>query len=436
MLDKIEPSGALTALAIYKHYKTVGDKGQGKGYLSASIIGHPCEAYLWYTFRACCQSDYPGRMYRLFATGNLEERRVEEDLRNIGCEVHLVDRATGQQFSLSAIGGHFTGHIDGCVRGIPEAPTAWHVLEIKTHNTKSFNELKAKGLKAAHPKYYAQAQVYMRLSGMERCLHFNVCKETDELYIERLHYCEEEAETLLERARRIIEAQQPPERISTRPDYYICKMCSAHSICWGSDKVAVSLPGINCRQCCHATPIYDGAVGQWVCEKYKRGLSSADQERVCESHLLLPGLLPYAKPSGHGEEEGKEFICFVNVDGTAWKHGAAKRCYSTEELTKLPIALLGNELIGFAKDLFGAKVAGVCEKDLMQDYPSVKIVWQGRASGLIKAWANRYNEDLTALTPIARTDNFEAVVTEYPGKRAAVLWKESRWIEIREGESQ
>ncbi|GAG27102.1 unnamed protein product, partial [marine sediment metagenome] len=58
-----------TVVAIYAHYKEVGDAEPVRGYLGASIIGHPCERYLWYVFRQCCKPEFDGRMHRLFETG-------------------------------------------------------------------------------------------------------------------------------------------------------------------------------------------------------------------------------------------------------------------------------------------------------------------------------------------------------------------------------
>ena len=45
--------------------------------------------------------------------------------------------------------------------GIPEAPKTWHVLEFKTHNSKSFAKLEKEGVQKSNPMHYAQMQVYM-----------------------------------------------------------------------------------------------------------------------------------------------------------------------------------------------------------------------------------------------------------------------------------
>ena len=145
------PKKSIVAKSIFEWHKKTGDAEPARGYLGASIIGHHCDRYLWYSFRACCKEDFPGRIYRLFETGDLAEIRFTKELRAIGCTVHDVDPNTGEQFEINDFGGHFSGHMDGCALGIPDAPKTWHVLEFKTHNAKSFAKLVKEGVKASKP---------------------------------------------------------------------------------------------------------------------------------------------------------------------------------------------------------------------------------------------------------------------------------------------
>ena len=331
-----------TVRAIYDYYKESGDSDPQRGYLGASIIGHSCERYLWYTYRACCSPSkdglrpFDGRMYRLFNTGQREEARVINDLRNIGCTVEAFDDQ-GQQFAVDFLGGHFSGHLDGAVLGIPEAPKTWHVLEIKTHNLKSFTKLTKEGVKKAKPQHYAQMQVYMRGTGMKRALYFAVCKDNDEIYTERVEYNKEEAEALLDRAKRIITNTTPPPRIADRPDYYECKWCDARDICWGCNKVLPILVK-SCKQCCYATPITtfsDRAPDQspnarWFCERNNESLGPGCCIEPCERHLCLPGLFPLDIVV-----EGTDgLITFKkSEDGKEWNHGGFD--YSTDDLMRM-----------------------------------------------------------------------------------------------------
>ena len=56
--------------AIYAAYEK--DSGDGfRAHLGASIIGKECERALWYDFRWVTQAKLPGRLLRLFETGQL-----------------------------------------------------------------------------------------------------------------------------------------------------------------------------------------------------------------------------------------------------------------------------------------------------------------------------------------------------------------------------
>lgn len=170
-----------TVAAIYAWHKAKGDAEPQRGYLGASIIGHDCDRYLWYTFRACVKRDFSGRIYRLFQTGNLAESRFVAELEGIGCEVVSHDEA-GKQIEVLAIGGHFSGHLDGMALGVPEAPKSWHVCEFKTHNDKSFGALQKAGVQKSKPLHYAQMMVYMGLTKVDRALYLAMNKDTDEIY--------------------------------------------------------------------------------------------------------------------------------------------------------------------------------------------------------------------------------------------------------------
>jgi len=428
------PKQSKTVAALFDYHKKRGDSEPQRGYLGASIIGHSCERYLWYCFRQCVKRDFSGRLYRLFETGDLEEARFVQELRAIGCTVHDVDPNTGEQFGVMTLGGHFLGHMDGYALGIPEAPKTWHVLEFKTHNDKSFAKLTKEGVQTSKPQHYAQMQVYMHLTGMKRALYLARNKNDDDLYSERVRYDGLFAKSLMQRAERIINATQPPERIANRPDYYECQWCDAHDICWGVEDQAVPLPTISCRQCCHATPKMDGQA-RWVCEKHKRSLSSTDQDKACDDHLLLPGLVTFAEPVDYSRPgDGGEFIEFEGEGGFRWKHSQQEGAYSTEELTKLSRSDLRNPMIAGVKDWFGATVVNVSD-DLQARYPreDSRIVWKGRATELCDAWQAAYHERLEDLTPLTTTQAPDCRGAEYVGGRVALVFPPTGKAEIRKG---
>jgi CRISPR/Cas system-associated exonuclease Cas4 (RecB family) len=255
--------------------------GGHRPHLGASLIGHPCDRALWYTFRWVATEDFDGRILRLFDTGKREEARVYEELRGIGCQV-WADDGTGQ-YKVSAVGGFFGGSMDGVVLGLVEAPKSAHVLEIKTHSDKLFAELKKKGVQAAKPLHYAQMQTYMHLAEIDRGLYYAVNKNTDELYLERVKHDPDEGKRILARAERIIKSDAPPMGVSTDPAYFECKWCKFYEVCHGTQ-----VPEVNCRTCVAATP--DVKQGKWTCSK---GIAMDDgrQRKGCDDHLFIPPLL-------------------------------------------------------------------------------------------------------------------------------------------------
>lgn len=251
-------------------------------HLGASLIGRPCARALWYSFRWATAPRHEPRMLRLFARGQREEEYLAALLRSAGVTVVTVDPSTGQQWRFGS--GHFGGSMDGACVGLPEAPKTWHVLEFKTHSAKSFNELTAKGVQAAKPEHYAQMQCYMAWTGMQRALYMAVCKDDDRLHLERVDYDADAAEALFAKAQRVIDAAEPPPRVSDDPAWYECKWCDYADLCHGQ---AVPVP--HCRTCLHATPEPNGT---WSCARHQAGdIPIQWQKRGCDAHRYIPALL-------------------------------------------------------------------------------------------------------------------------------------------------
>lgn len=275
-----------TVAAIHRAYEEANDEDR-RGYLGASIIGKECERELWLYFRWATEPEkFDGRMLRLFQTGHREEARMVDDLRRAGVEVWDVDPRTGKQFSISNLGGHFKGHLDGVALGILEAPKTPHVLELKTHNTKSFTALRNQGVRKAKPEHYAQMQIYMHHMDLKRAFYLAHNKDTDELYAERIEYDAVAAIGYLARAERIITDERPPARLHGDPEKWPCMFCSQRWTCHG-----LAWAPRNCRTCLHSSPQMDGD-GRWTCARDGRDLSREDQAAGCIHHLYIPDLVP------------------------------------------------------------------------------------------------------------------------------------------------
>ena len=175
--------------------------------------------------------------------------------------------------------------MDAAVIGLPEAPKTWHVAEFKTHNRKSFEDLAKRRVQAAKPQHYAQMQVYMGLTHMDRAVYVAVNKDNDELYIERVEFDPAEFTRLTARAERVIGAAEPPLRISADPSWWECKMCDYAALCHGT-----ALPEVNCRTCAHSTPETDGDA-RWTCGQDKTDLPLHKQHAGCGQHRYIPIML-------------------------------------------------------------------------------------------------------------------------------------------------
>jgi hypothetical protein len=303
----LPPPLSPTVEAIYAAYEADGDDGF-RDHLGASLIGKDCERALWYDFRWATRARFPGRILRLFETGQLEEARLVRNLRRIGATVLDVDPDTGRQWRVEACGGHFGGSLDAVVIGLLEAPKTWHVLEFKTHSAKSFAELRLQGVRLSKPRHFAQMQVYMHLTGLTRAMYVAVCKDTDEIHVERLPADRQEAERLLAKAGRIVFAQHQPARISDDPAWWQCRLCEHHEACHEGAAAETT-----CRSCLHSTPVEGG----WHCARWDRSLSSADQRRACERHLFIPDLVP-----GVVLDAGEDWVEYGLHGGSTWINGA------------------------------------------------------------------------------------------------------------------
>ena len=312
-MAKLPERGNRTVRAIYERY--VNDNVDlRRDHLGASLIGSDCSRHLWYTFRWVSDPEFEGRILRLFERGQREETWIIEDLRALGMTVLDRDETKPKeditneqpQYRFEAHGGHFGGGCDGVVLGVLEAPKTWHLLEVKTSNDRRFKELVRDGVVRAQPQHSAQMQCYMRGLKLKRSLYICVNKNTDEIFVERLHYDASYAKALVEKAGTIIHSPEPLSKINEDPAWFECRFCSHRPIChlgeW--DKL-----DRNCRTCLSSTPMPDGT---WQCEYFDKELNSVDQRMGCTQHLFIPDLLPWQTVSA---DELARSVTYKTEDG-------------------------------------------------------------------------------------------------------------------------
>ncbi len=290
-------------------------------HMGASTLGHPCDRWLWLSFRWAVQPKFPGRIRRLFRRGHQEERNIIADLQAAGVVVRQSAEQTRVDF-----GSHVSGSTDAIIEsGVPEAPKKMHIAEFKTHSLKSFNDLTAKGVEKSKPDHFAQMQTYMHGTGIDRALYLAVCKDNDAIYTERVRYDKKIAEKLVARGTRIALSERMPPPLSTDPSWYQCKFCAAHSFCHETKLTE----HVNCRTCAHSTPKDNST---WHCERYDSVIEIEYQHQGCDSHTLHPDLVPWKmKDSSH------DWVAIYEIDGHDVENGEPDaNIYSSKEILANP----------------------------------------------------------------------------------------------------
>ena len=90
-MTAIPPPIHTIANLIDEHHASQPD--EPRLHLGGSMLGHPCERWLWLSFRWAVRERFPGRIRRLFRRGNNEEDIITDDLKAIGIDIN----STGDQ---------------------------------------------------------------------------------------------------------------------------------------------------------------------------------------------------------------------------------------------------------------------------------------------------------------------------------------------------
>jgi len=273
-----DPNHSIANLIDQTYEKKQSDK---RPHLGASLLGHHCDRWLWLSFRWAVIEKFPGRILRLFERGQEEEEKIIKWLRSIGIVIN------GEQTPVN-FGSHVSGSLDAIAEsGVPLALKTKHIVEFKTHSLKSFKDLCSKSVKDSKPQHWAQMQIYMQGTGIDRALYFAVCKDDDHIYTERIKYDEKAANKLIERGKRIALSERIPVPVSTDSTWYQCRYCPAHDFCFGSRLTQE----INCRTCALSTPTPEG---EWLCARYgNAAIPVGEQRKEHYCHVLHPDLTPW-----------------------------------------------------------------------------------------------------------------------------------------------
>lgn len=315
-------------------------------HLGCSVIGHHCERWLWLSFRWAVIEKHSGRLLRLFRRGQNEEATVIDDLLAAGCAISYGGQHNQRRVELAP---HIGGSLDGIITsGLPGYERKQHVLEIKTHSKKSFDALVKDGLIRSKFQHWAQCQLYMLGTGIDRALYYAVCKDDDRVYTERVRFDPAAANDLLDRGKRVVFAERMPPGVSTDPSWYQCKYCPAFDFCHSKQPTQQ----VNCRTCAHSTAKEDST---WRCERHDADNIPADfQAKGCGDHVLHPDMVPWMMASGTDDE------ATYLIDGEAVRNGKMDdHVFSSKELIANPQECAHpDELFMELRINFGAQVVG------------------------------------------------------------------------------
>ena len=322
---------------------------QQRVYLGASVIGQSCWRQLWYDFRWVKERVFDANTLYRFADGHASEEIWGLRFKRVPELTLWTEKPDGGQFGFVAMGGHFRGHIDGLIKPLEDSQHRY-IWEHKAVNERKFKDFEKKKKQAGEGKalkewddtYYAQAQIYMGHMGLPR--HYLTVSTAGSRDIASCvnEFSSKAFERLMEKARRIIFDVEPLERISPKPDYYLCNWCNFKDNCHGE-----SIARVSCRTCAHVTPTEDG---KWHCEFHKKNLSGKDQRSACPKHLFIPSLIPFAEVTDMSREDNTITYqtpggaTFVNAETNDWK----ARQFSSKDLQHLNLNLLENESDIFA----------------------------------------------------------------------------------------
>ena len=315
-----------------------------RSHLGASTLGHPCDRWLWLSFRWAVQPTFPGRIVRLFRRGHQEEANIISDLRAIGIDVRKSTR--GYQHRVD-FGSHVSGSLDAIIdSGVPDAPKAKHIAEFKTHSKKSFDALVKDGVEKSKSEHFVQMQVYMAGADIDRALYVSVCKDDDRIYTERVRYDKTVADRAIERGKRIALSDRMPEPISADPSWYQCKFCPAHEFCHKSK----TTKHVNCRTCANATAMPDST---WHCARWDDVIPLDVQRVGCESHVLHPDLVPWQRRDGPDE-----WTAIYVIDDKDVANGLpGEGVYGSKELlANADACASGDDFIAGLRKVFDARI--------------------------------------------------------------------------------
>lgn len=270
----------LDTFPIDKAHSRLNDElvtNEKRGYLGMSSIGNKCHRYLQFIHYGCLDSEFTERIARLFEDGHNAEPQLIEALKKIGIVVY------GEQQPVTGVTGFVLGHIDG-IGAFEDGYDNFvgcdrFLLEFKTHNQKSFDELKkTPDLGKTKPIHLSQMISYMHELKLEKGLYVAKNKNTSEIHIRVIDYDADHYDDLRRKEVEVITADTLLPRIGNdNITWFECKLCNAKDVCFGRKSISH-----DCRNCQHVD-IEQGGI--WRCSNSNERLldfTTCDNYKVGE----------------------------------------------------------------------------------------------------------------------------------------------------------
>lgn len=194
-----------------------------RNYIGASTIGSDCFRQIWYEYKGFKGEKIPAKTRRTWAIGKRLEWLVLDWLEDCGIKFERIVK----EFSSKRV-PFFKGNVDSASF---KNGKIHYVLEIKTAKDASFKVFVKNGLRLWQPRYYAQIQSYMGMSGANSASILVLNKDNSDLSDELVHFDEEYYKKLESKALMVSQFEKEPERINKSPLWYQCRMCKFNKVC-------------------------------------------------------------------------------------------------------------------------------------------------------------------------------------------------------------
>ena len=167
------------------------------------------------------------KLLRIFRLGHVIEDEVVALLESAGYFIEDQQLEVGEY--------PWIGHIDGVIHIGEDVPKR-SLLEVKSANAARFELLREVGYQRWSEGYFLQLQAYMmHLPGIEDAVVAVYCKDTSELYFERVLFDVDVARRLEAESSLVTsESSTPPKKPKAATSQFckFCKWCDRNAWCW------------------------------------------------------------------------------------------------------------------------------------------------------------------------------------------------------------